>query len=677
MRCELLLRTCLLFCFACASSIASAQELAQQLREGILIDPAYRLRIEPRGAGWAAVPEADARKMVPDAVAGITKAPQVYGVIIVEPAADGSLENWARAIVGRMPLEDRREEAFELTEFQGRPAVRIQTSGRTRGLAVRFQHLVFQNEGYLYQIVAWGLHLYVKSDGRALQPVVASVRLLDGPVKRREEARPTSRAHGIGWRINDGILTDAAHGLRIKPPASWRLVVGDELTQMNADASVGLVAAEEEAYFVLISERAAGVDPKRLEDALREAIAAENEALPEPVIASIAGSEVRLDRYALSAMQGITLLHGVLIRNGVAHQIQAWFLDRLKEKAMASLPSAFAAVGFLEGDEWSKERAEIAALPDFSNVVGPRYSFRQGVYRDFGEAFSWRRPMGFWKISTGDAARAENGDCCLFVEEIASGLNALVIAEELHEASSAEFHATVLGNFEDSGTILKQGETVPTKIGEIDARRTELILEVETHTFAYQVTTAVTPHRTYQFLLWGFPGNLENARELAAETLRGFEIHPGGLREIVTSDASYADSRMGFELLAPTAEASFEEILPKAVQSLGTAIRCRYDDGFSVLLAVAALQDTQDAAWFEQFAMTHMLTKFREGFRGDPESFEDRIGDLPCRARRWRSDGKQSVLFNFTRDRTHFAYLVTGRDENEITAAKERLRLLR
>lgn len=55
------------------STLARAQETSQVLSERGLIDHGFRFRIDAPNGTWKVLPEAEARNLVPDAVAGLVR----------------------------------------------------------------------------------------------------------------------------------------------------------------------------------------------------------------------------------------------------------------------------------------------------------------------------------------------------------------------------------------------------------------------------------------------------------------------------------------------------------------------------------------------------------------------------------------------------------------------------
>lgn len=657
------------------SSLGRAQETSQVVSERGLIDHGFRFRIEAPDDTWKVLPEADARKVVPDAVAGLVKTPTIFCVVVVERAGEGHVESWARTIVDALPLEDRDEEAFEKTTFRDRPAVRVQSRGRTQGVAVRFQHLVFLNEGYLYQIVTWGVANLTQADGRSFRPAVEAITMLEGQVLGRADERKLKDTHGVGWQVRSGRFAHAAYGFAVEPSDEWRIVLGDELAQMNSDASVGLAHENEDAYFILLSERASGVDRVEFEKMLRRNIAEENEALPDPVTMDIASVSVTLDRYRLP--QGMTLLHGVLVRGDIYHQLQAWFHASRSEPALRALAGAFSAVRFLEAEERERLRQEIASAPDLTNRVGPTHSFRQGVYRDFGNAFSWKRPAGTWRVMVGDEARLENPSCCLYLEELEAGLLAQVIVEEIEGAAGESYHEEVIEGLAEGGTVQEKSETVEDELGGVKAWTTRLRLDLAGIPFTYTATTTVTSKHTYQLLVWGTAGNVAASPGTSRLLRRGFELHPRGLSPVVQEDGEHVDVRVGFALASPAKDIEFSSVMPDPAQAIGSAILCEHEGEFCIVVGVCGISDQQDAAWFQDFVMSSIIARLQEGFGNEFEESREELAGLPCRRLTWRrKSGELFVCFSLQRDRTFYAYAVSGREEAAIAAAKQRFRLL-
>ena len=93
-------------------------------------------------------------------------------------------------------------------------------------------------------------------------------------------------------------------------------------------------------------------------------------------------------------------------------------------------------------DDVEQKAADLAlkAIPDTQNYVGPDFSLRRGIYRNFSMNFLWHKPEGYWRIKVGQEARLVNEDATLFIEEPASGLYGLVIGEKIKDISLSRYH---------------------------------------------------------------------------------------------------------------------------------------------------------------------------------------------------------------------------------------------
>ncbi len=652
----------------------SAAQGGQRIEGDRLVDEDFRFAITRPDPGWKLLGVAEARQIVPDAAAGIMKPPGLFCVVVVEPAPEGTAETWARTIIDNLPLEGKTEEVFEATTFCDRPAIRAQNTGRTSDLAVRFQHVIVMNEGHLFQIIAWGSQDLTKADGSSFAPAVKTVALLPGKIRGRSAEARVTEATGVGWLVRSGRFASAAYGFAVEPAGEWRLAVGKELTGMNGDAEVGLVHTH--AYMIAICERAAGVDKAAFMGHIRDSAAAGRETSGKPLDVKVGGEAVTLLRYAMGDSAEFTLYHGAFFRNDICIQVQAWFMAKLETEAMAALPAAFEAFRFLDAKEREQVAAAIDAKPDSTNVIGMDHAFRQGVYRNFRQDITWKRPAGFWRISTGDAARQRNADASLFFEEPSAGLMGMVIAEDADGAEGARYHDTVVRNLTGEKTGDDATAPIPAKFGSVDGLVTKTRVASGATTLDYAIATAVTPKRAVQCLIWGLPGNAATAQDRITAALGGLSVHPSGLPETTTEGLDHADERLGFSLKSPAEGAQLRDILPAgSLKAAGTGVMWQSKSSIAFVVAVCALSDDQDPAWFDRFVVANLVENLSRNFGGRPSESAGAIAGHDCSRLTWTKGFERLEINKFVRDRTFFAVGFGGRAPS-IAAARDGFTLL-
>ena len=131
------------------------------------------------------------------------------------------------------------------------------------GANYRYVHVIFLREGYLYQLMGWGLASSVEFAD--LDPVISSFALTEGEIRGPVDDRPpVTQADGPTWQIREGEFRSVVSGLVVEPTPGWRILVGRELAQINPEAELALTNAEQNAYFTVITEHYGVGDPAGL-----------------------------------------------------------------------------------------------------------------------------------------------------------------------------------------------------------------------------------------------------------------------------------------------------------------------------------------------------------------------------------------------------------------------------
>jgi hypothetical protein len=632
----------------------------QRIEGDRLVDEDYRFALALPAPRWKLLLEADARKLAPDAIAGCSSLDGTHAMIIFEMAPEGDLEAFARLIEGNLDLEERVSEGFEKVEYLGRPAIRFRNRGKFNDIHLGMEHNIFRHQGFTVQWIAWGLPEKMAKDGASLEAARGALTLLEGEVKGRPENRRTPDRTGIGWRVKDGRYENAAMGFALRPPGNWRLLVGDELTQTNADAAIGLESAAPDLYLILIPERAAGVDRAEFTKFIRATVA--EELQPSEV-----SFDLELDRHdvTLRVHRGvgpppIWLAHGVFFDGDMCFQLQAWCLEGLEAKARERLGEAVKGFTFLGEEERERLTGQLAAGPDTENQVGLDFALRQGRYLDFKAGFTWTKPPGFWKVSAGQAARASNAEAMLDIEELSRSLNALVIVESAEGHDADSYHALVTRRvFDDAeGAPARPAKTLT--LGCADGRST--IGDRSTPIpLTYRVVTAVHGARLFQLLIWGTPGNMAASPAAIEAAVNAFKVHELPFPASRKASDSYRDERLGFELRSPGKDWKFrQERLPVEAAS----VLVHWDGGSGRMLQAVAVYPASegfDEAAAVDLVSRSVVSRLPRVKESTPEERINTLAGLPASHLKWSSESTDLDALIVRRDRTFLALIVASR----------------
>jgi hypothetical protein len=622
-------------------------------------DADYRFRITSPGSDWRLLPELEARKLVPDAIAGLTDLKGANFVVIAEEAPGANLDAYARVLRENMPVENADFGEVETVTFQSHPARRWNVRGKMNGLDVRFRNLLVARGDFLFQILGF----QVGSSTRDLDTLAANIVLTPGPIRPRRLARATHDVRGVGWRIQGGVYQDAANGVEVRPPEGWRLVVGTELNVMNDSACVGLISADPDAYVILIVERARGVDREAFLAKLRANVAESSGGSPtgSAVPDVVGGREFAMRTHRVSRGASVLLHHGARIDGDRAVQVQAWHVEGVAARVRPRLVAAYAAIRFLDEPSRAALAKDLLAAEDPQDLVGPGYSLRRGVLQDFEHRFTWTKPAGFWEVTAGQEARAGNPDTTVSLAEVSLGLQGQVIAEEMEGVGPLEFHNFLLERLEPKDPL---PEPTRLDLDGTEALFTEVRPGILDLPMRYAVTSVVKEGRAYQLLFWGLEGNVETTRPNLLAAVRAFRFPPGLVTKERRADV-FVDHRLGWRLRRPAGPGwRFTDATPPGIAAAGTVVV--YEGPGSVVGGAFSLQtEEQD----ERFIRDMILNLVRQrGTENAAEASESNatLAGLPAR-RIALSGTKPMVVLLAQRGRRFYLLVVETRPGAALT----------
>ncbi len=634
------------------------------------VDEDYRFSLSRPGPGWRVLNESEVQKIVPDASAGAMSPAGIFGVVIVEPAPEAELRAFGKLLLDNMPLEDKQAGEMEEVQFQQKSALRFSVTGITNGMRARFQCLLFLNGGHAYQLMAWGLASATDASGAAFMPFFDAFQLLPGEVRGRTGARATPDTTGVGWRVKNGVFESASYRLRVQPAGAFRLVIGTELSQMNSSAEVGLVANREGVYFILIFERASGVDRKAFAAKIaRDTM--KNVGAPSPLgtwKGALAGQPLEFTRFRTQAEPAMEYWHAIRFEGDVCMQVLAWSMAGHAERLQQLVPEALGYLRFMSAEEAAALQAELEAGPDTQNQIGATFALRRGAYLDFENRFTWKKPRGNWRIMVGEDARRINAVACLYFEEPALGLFGLVVGEPSLGSQPAVYHTVVVEGLFDK----VKPKSTPIQFGTVSGRLAEGVIDRDGLRLRYRVATAVSGDRAYQIHVWGMPDNVAAAEDVVKAVFAGFALDPEGLVPKDRDGHVLRERRFGFSFSPPSADWSFSDKTPAGIGSIGALYHWEHRGQAVLVLALCALQMGQDESWFMDFIQKILREKLRETNFGEPKREASTLGGLPAQHLSWKFIGGVDAYFA-TRDRTFYA-LIISRERNSQALPSEQVK---
>jgi len=582
-------RPCAFLVLAAAAAAPACLPRPHKERQQPIVDQDLRFSLKAPSDEWRLMPRAEIRGITPDAVAGAEQTGSgIYGAIIVERIPGVKLDAAAVQIRDNLKLSGQKQTPIEPTRVAGKEGRRWMTTGSLNGLPFRFQHTLFVHQDHLYQLVAWGTLTAAAEDGSSFRPFVEAFTLLDGTVKS-PAAAPTADRSGLGWRIRGQTYENAPYGLTLTAPAGWRVIVRPELAQMNESALVGLQHSSPDCYLVLIVERAPGkVGPGLAQKVLSDFAASHHSRVGRKTVTAIVdGHESIVQIHPGATGMNSEVMHTVLLDEGLAVQILAWYAGKEDRQARATTLAAFSSLHLLDTGERAKLAAALGPGTDPTSMVGRTFAYRGDVYRDFKRHFLLRR-TGAWELDVEKSARADTEDLTLPLENAAAGLEGELFVTSASTRDGAAFHA------EQGARRFGRRVGAPgnVRLGGKPALETRASLR-STPPLEQVLATTVSGGWGFVLYLYGVPENVEKAGA-AIDQLRAALVFddPSLADANDRPDGAYVDWRMGYRIRLPGSGWQRHDATPPAVAAV-TSVQSWNRLGYEVVMSVMPAPDEQ------------------------------------------------------------------------------------
>jgi hypothetical protein len=576
-----------------------------------VVDDNYRFRLVAPRPGWKLLHTVDIRQLVPDGVAGLMGPDGEFGGVIVEKAPGITLAQGVELIKKATPqaiIESEQD-----LEFEGLPARRLRSSVVLEGSNYSYQHMIFVREGYLYQIIGWGLATQVEF--AELDPIFTAFSLTEGKIQGPADDRPPiTHADGVGWQIRAGQYQSVISGLAVEPSEGWRFLVGRELEQTNLEAELALMNQEHGAYIAVVSERYGGPDPGGLVGLLRTNYLQNLGPAEVETTRSVAGHAVDFSRHRSHSLE---FLVGIFAAEGALVQLMAWYPEASRESAITAVESLLENVTKLSEAQRQALAEQLAARKGVIRKVGATSAFLSDEFRDFAHMITWTMPRGIYDVHIGDELLDKPNVVLGFESPLEAVYADLEVFEGEGESTSVH-HEQVVGSFVDrrDEQETRDGKAILKTFGRSDLGGADLSFAVLSvaHQGHAVVMSAWAPVNTVP------PATLE-------AMLDGLHL-PSSLPETSIRDGRFRDHRFGVSVEAPS---SWNR---RDVQPHGQGRLVEWTQGSRELslLMMSSSTISDDEAWVASFmeqSMRDMLARKKR--LGKPEPSTGVIDGRPSR----------------------------------------------
>jgi len=567
----------------------------QNIDGDLIRDLDFAFELRRPSSDWEILDYRRVTENFPDACLGLTN-PRSRGqfFVIVDPLGVGTLDDFA----DRLALTPgNTETSRESIELAGGTALKVESTLLTEGIELRSVRYLIKVDSVYYQLVGGALPTDFPQNEAAFDDIAASFDFLpDRQVRYRNLGAQSSRRHGADWVMEGPVYTNAAFGFQVAISPGWRYANEFE-TQNNApDAAVMLVSTGLSALMQsYIVEPIAAIDPVQFEAFTRARVRAENGGKPADVTRTVdvggtaALEEIYYDVDAYVRPMDVALL--TFTRDGAYYKINSMWASEARDTALQELAASHAFLSFPPPSTIQHLEEELART-DYENSVGPGWSLRGGVFRDFENEFRMRKPPGLWDAWTGEQATSRVSGARVAFSNSRLGVTVFLFAERINDVSLEQHHRFVLENTGKADVPANRIQQ-----GDLELLVSSFEESVDGYDFAYQVISAARDDRHLWMLISGLKGNVENARAMIDNITQGLEIPAVFPPPQERDDTRVVDHRLGYQLTGPTGW-HVDSVPLEGLESLASsAIATTEDDSATcMVLAICTPDFSEEAA---------------------------------------------------------------------------------
>ena len=532
-------------------------------------DEALGVRIARPAADWTLLEAAGARRLHPEAVAGARDRAGTRAVLLLHEGDEDRLTVVGDAVLAGLRLDDRRVVQDVEVIFDGARARRILLEGRQGGAVVGYRITLTARGGTIAEMRAWRPGAGVMQAYVDLAQFERSVRFL--PTFGASAApTPTASPPASPRPTTTPLAKSGAYGFALAPAEGWRLADEDELLAMHAEAEMGLIHGETEAYVVVLAEHATADAASTVADELRRATAARlGDAEGTATVAQAFAAPLTLDRYAVDGEPPLTFLHGATSRDDTVVQVLGWFPSSLGASGAETVVAALGGLRWLGGDEATL--AEVLERRERSRraEVGADWALRGVQYLDFAYGLRLRvKETTDWRLWAGGDADARVEGARLVLDSPSRGCRVALIPEPGLGLPSAVYHQAAAKRL-----LGAQRPDEPTlgALGGLKTRSSAGTSDDVPPTW-WQLTTGTHRGVAIQILASGLAVAREDGAAAAEEALAALTFPEDGVPVSKEEDGVLIDERFGFRLDARQLRGGLRDVTPAGWEERGRIV---------------------------------------------------------------------------------------------------------
>ncbi len=570
--------------------------------------PNYRFKVEGLDDRWKIMVGEEAGNVLPDASLVAMRIGGIYGGIVVEPLGDVDPSNYIKLLVSNMTasLVDPEFSETETLEYKGKDARVVEIDVKVNGIPFHYRLLAFVHQGFGYQVLTW--ETTAKSGGGHGKEFFDAVEIVEGEIT----APPVvalADSNGIGRRVHQGRFESPVFRLAVRPAEGWKLMSETELLQQTDGAEMGLKHDGLGAYVAIAPEHAAGSRREALEAAMLEDVTAsvgDGGEVLEPGRFEVCGREVEFQRFVVDAGLPLRMYQGLFFEGEISYKVTAWHFEQRSGELAPAIQEGLGGVSLLTAEEAAAIGTDLAKVPDHQSAVGPEFSLRGGVYRDFESGVVWRKPDGFWRITSGDQATLNNSVISFQAEELSHGLYLQLVSESAEDWSEEDYHVAVLSNFAPEEGFGEPVSFDPVDVDGKPALVSKVSQDIQGMTMERFVVTTVRGGFGHQMQFWSWGDGVKGTPELIGKCVAGFTFPGETLVKTEKSSNTYHDHRVGYRISLPGIGWRIREDMDPTIAPIGSSVSCTRGRE-SVMLMGLNINDSRQAQATMRAIIENML----------------------------------------------------------------------
>jgi hypothetical protein len=660
---------------------AAGEDSHQKIEGDVLRDLDYGFELKRPNANWVFLDEEEIKQFYPNAVAGAYNPKiKIYLAVIAEEVSNVELSDYGSFMLSNFNVDNRQILLQRELKIGEKKAGRYKISGNNQGVDFTYFITIYQHEGFFYQIASWWISPMIEKEPEELVEIHDKFSFIPDVKPHPRDSSVFTVDEGIGWRLDKDGYTNVIDGFRCRHPGKgWRFMGARELREVNSNASMGIENEREGIYAIVIAERITGISDAEYEDMILGMFEADHE-VEKPVESKVelCGEELTRHLYDKVRMENISMDFTFVItsHDDVGIQILAWWFHAKERAAKARLDDLYQYFSWLEKDEKERLSKDFVENTNIERSVGPGECFRNLVYRNFPFGFTLKLPKAFWKHAIGSDARYMNDDANLILEHLDTGMNCILILEELENFNSEEYHLLVTDMYEAPA----YANTEIHMIGSHLFRSTRFTSIEEGREFVYNLITSTQGSKHMQLMMFGFALNMNDTQSIEKNIMEGIEFTGEEINASeILEDGSFVDYQLGFRFSPQDDEMVVKDVTPEHIRSLGTMFQAVTGDSDVVCTGGSIHADIN----MDEFV--HKILSSSEHFRDMNLKFQSKEDfewmGLPGKMSKYTSAGlfykKNVSLLTASQAGTFYFLFVTSKgDESTIDTAMKGYQLL-